>query len=173
MAQIVLVTVLIVLSLISVCSQDISFTPGNSDNDATIPLSANYRRHLRKICSILEKKGQLTPEIESNKEKFEKLCRKLAADDQNISGASGTTIASFKPIMIFGVFAGASFLVWKYSHIITSLFRNLFGRQRPQVNYGNDRIAQQDGIRKARLEKLGGRSSADVEFANVVSTKSE
>jgi hypothetical protein len=157
--------ILAILFILCVVSSglDVSFTPADPDPDSSVPLSENYRKHLRKICEVLKKGGTLPEGIQSNKEKFKKMCAKLAADDENIQGSSFGGVSLPRKWIFLGLFMGGSFLAWKFHPMILSSLKKSFSSKKlATVTYDNDRIAQQDAIRRARIEKLGG-GAIDVE----------
>lgn len=130
-----------------------------------MPLSENYRRHLRKICQLLkQKEGEgeksLPPDIANNREKLLPLCRKLAADDANIAGAGlgwfggagkGFGTGWLSRLALAGVLVGGGWLAYRRFLSSSSTSSPSYG-----AGFGSDRIAQADAIRKARLEKLAG-----------------
>jgi hypothetical protein len=164
-------TILFMLCVVS-SGLDVSFTPADPDPDSSVPLSENYRKHLRKICEVLKKGGTLPEGIQSNKEKFKKMCAKLAADDENIqgSGSSFGGVSLPRKWIFLGLFMGGSFLAWKFHPMILSSLKKSFSSKKlATATYDNDRIAQQDAIRRARIEKLGGGGGGmvDVETNNL------
>lgn len=142
---------------------DVSFIPSDTDNPS-IPLSTNYRIQLRKLCELIATGKTLPKELESKKTTLQKMCKKLAADDENI--AIGTQkpwfMKYFERIsgkwLVVGLGAiGGSLLVWKYQYAIVAVARRVFGDKKSKELGGyQDRIAEQDEIRRARLKKLAG-----------------
>jgi hypothetical protein len=172
---------IVLLFLSSIQALDVSFIP-NDTGDPSIPLSANYRDRLRKLCKLLTLNQPLPKEINEKKEILEKMCFKLSLDDQNIDSASPTgwfrrkfpSFSSFsssggKRWLYIGLTVTGSALLWKYHPLLMSGIKRFLKKSDGKslsddhhggLNYGNDRIAQQDEIRLARLKKLGGGSSS-------------
>jgi hypothetical protein len=171
---------IVVLFLSSVQALDVSFIP-NDTGDPSIPLSANYRDRLRKLCKLLTLNQPLPKEISEKKEILEKMCFKLSLDDHNIDSASSSgwfrrklpSFSSFsssgKKWLYIGLTVTGSALLWKYHPLLLSGIKRFLKKSGgkslsddPHGSfYGNDRIAQQDEIRLARLKKLGGGSSSN------------
>lgn len=72
--------------VLTVNAFDVSFIPADDENPS-IPLSANYRNSLRKLCQMIEAKKRLPAEMEKKRKTLEKMCIKLKADDLNIASA--------------------------------------------------------------------------------------
>ena len=58
-----------------------------NDPDAALPLSADYRKSLRSLCTLITNGSKLPADIMDKKEVLSKMCKKLAADDA-IGGGS-------------------------------------------------------------------------------------
>lgn len=64
-------------------AMDVSWIP--DEDNAPLPLSSSYRQSLRRLCELVKSGKKLPPELLSKKKSIDAQCRKLEADDNNIS----------------------------------------------------------------------------------------
>lgn len=85
MLQKALKGILVFLVLISsrAGAMDVSWIP--DEDNAPLPLSSSYRNSLRRLCSLIKSGKSLPPEVKAKKRALDAQCKKLDADDQNIS----------------------------------------------------------------------------------------
>lgn len=62
---------------------DVSFIP--NDENAPLPLSQNYRKLLRRLCSLTKAGGRLPEALHAKEQILEKMCSKLEKDDDNVA----------------------------------------------------------------------------------------
>lgn len=158
-------------------SLDVSFIP--NDENAPLPLSQNYRDSLRKLCMILNgDPKRIPPELYAKRNVLEKICQKLAKDDNNISSAGkfdnviGNFRLSFKSFLISLIAIGGGYLTWKNRNWFRS---RLWSTAVPQNNRYDEvpNVIEQDGrldildpqnqIREARLKRFAAINNCDNE----------
>ena len=71
--------------MITILATNVDWIP--NDPDAALPLSADYRKSLRSLCTLITNGSKLPADIMNKKEVLTKMCKKLAADDA-IGGGS-------------------------------------------------------------------------------------
>lgn len=122
---------------------DVSFIP--NDENAPLPLSQKYRDSLRKLCSVMNAgSGKLHPELVEKKAVLEKMCKKLAKDDGNISAS----IPNFPKLdlraltfSLLGV--GGGYVMWSNRHWIGDNVQKILLQNRaiPVQRADNNRAA--------------------------------
>jgi hypothetical protein len=146
------------ICLLSVCfllfiqksnALDASFIP--NDENEPLPLSKKYRDSLRKLCVLLKTDSSRLPvEIAQKRTVLEKVCHKLAMDDNNIETASTFSKASRGQNLLYGLIGlGSSYYLWANRRWLITKIKIAANRpqqlQRGQVvGYGNNVVASTD-----------------------------
>lgn len=126
--------------LLIVCSvaMDVSFIP--NDENAPLPLSTKYRDSLRKLCDLLrESANNLPAEMQTKKHVLNKMCKKLQADDNNISSAGGTLVNQNMGKVLVAILAvGGGYYAWQNKDWISLTIASLLGRGSKGKRIGTD-----------------------------------
>jgi hypothetical protein len=81
-----------VFFVVAVRGLDVSWIP--SDPEGPLPLSANYRQKLSKLCQLLKSGKPLPREVHNSKEIVYKMCQKLEASSDISADPSSSSSSS-------------------------------------------------------------------------------
>lgn len=128
-----LVALAIILMASFVRTLDVSFIPAD-ENNPPLPLSTNYRNSLRKLCELMKSDAKLPAEVEQKRKVLQKMCVKLAKDDQNIAGSISNHPMDTKKWLVTILSLGAGFILWNQREWLFLSFRQLVKRNKPNVH---------------------------------------
>lgn len=142
-----IVSALLVIILLSFgCALDVSFIP--NDENAPLPLSHKYRESLRKLCSLVRGGGRLPEELQEKRAVLEKMCAKLAKDDDNIESAEvgGLSKWDLKTIAFTLLGVGSGYAMWNNRHWIKMKANALFNNAKVRQVDRTERIVADGGV---------------------------
>eukprot|EP01038_Epipyxis_sp_PR26KG_P005451 gene5451-7545_t len=130
--------------VINVSSLDVSFIP--NDENAPLPLSTKYRDSLRKLCDLLKTKADLPAEVMEKRGVLNKMCKKLAKDDNNINGSFSVpwNSSTIKQLIYTIIGVGSGYLCYTHRIWIISTFKlfmkKIIGKENEKISVNKSSI---------------------------------
>jgi hypothetical protein len=123
---------------------DVSWIP--SDPDGPLPLSANYRKELSKLCHIIKSGKPLPKKVHNSKEIVYKMCQKLEASNDISSDTSSSSLLLYLILAAIGCY-------FLYSNMKVS-FKGSFNLSTSVPSSSSPSIDTAALAREARLKKF-------------------
>ena len=128
MSRLIFLLLCCISSLNTAVALDVSWIP--TDPDGPLPLSANYRDSLRKLCYLMESGIPLPDELNQKKRVLDKMCRKLRTGDNNIASVDNFrnmfSVASVRGVVIAGFISlGCKYFLWDKRRSIRKYLNSL------------------------------------------------
>jgi hypothetical protein len=140
------VFLLLLLALLQISfSLDVSWIP--SDPDGPLPLSAQYRASLEKLCVLIREQRKLPKELLEKKATLRKMCKRL--DDDKLLVTNFPLKLNKATVGILLALGGGA-AIWVYRDQLWSLMQSLIPSITKLEKRGDDLAA----VREARMKRF-------------------